>query len=186
MSDDWTGSETTATIARRNVPRVVAGGNVSGDAHTPTLATSGTRSTGVGETDAPRGRRTASRIAKDVPKVKHACYALMTACIDNLDRAVDHGEDFFIRTNSVEQLKDALRELWKFRSQREEQFGEVMNLLQGILAGRSAEDFSSDHLVCMRSVFCQLREEIAFDDDFANAITVELLNGGLDVFRGID
>jgi len=110
----------------------------------------------------------------------------LTACIDNLDRAVDHDEDFFIRNNSVEQLKDALHELWKVRSQREEQFGEVVNLLQGILAGRSVEDFTSDHLVCMRSAFCQLREETAYDDDFANAITVELLNGGLDVFRGID
>lgn len=186
MSDDWTGSETTATIARRNAPRVVAGGSVSGDAHTPTLATSGTRSTGVGETAARRGRRTASRVTEFPPKVKHACYAVFTACIDNLDRAVDHGEDFFIRTNSVEQLKDALHELWKVRWQREEPFGEIVNLLQGIFAGRKAEDFSTDQLVCMRSVFAQLREQTAYDDDFANAITLELLNGGLDVFRGID
>jgi len=118
--------------------------------------------------------------------VKHACYAVFTACIDNLERAVDHGEDFFIRTNSVEQLEDALHELWRVRSQREEQFGEIVNLLQGIFAGRKAEDFSTDQLVCIRSVFGQLREQTAYDDEFANAITLELLNGGLDVFRGID
>lgn len=186
MSDNGTGSETTPTIARRNGTKVVEGGSISGDAHTPTLATSGTRSTGSGTENATRGRWTGARFAKDSPRAKHACYTLLTSCIENLDRAVDHDEDFFIRNNSIEHLKDALHELWKVRSQREEQFGEVVNLLEGILAGRNVEDFASDHLVCMRSVFCQLREEAAYDDNFANSITVDLLNGGLVVFRGID
>lgn len=186
MSDNSSGSETIAAITPRNGPSVVASGSVSGDAYTSTLATSGNRSTGAPDPPFSRGTRPASRVSKVLPKVKHACYALFSTCIDNLDRALDHNEDFFLRNNALEQLKDTLSELWKVRSQREEQFGELMNVLQGVFVERIVEDFTIEQLSCFRSVFGRLRDEAIYDDDFANAITLELLNGGIDAFRGIE
>lgn len=186
MKDDSTGSESTSTIARRNGPSVVASGSVSGDAYTATLATAGSRSTGVAEPTLPRGQRSASQFPKVLPKVKHACYAFFSACIDDLDRAIDHNEDFFLRSNSLEQLKDTLSELWKVRSQREEQFSELINVLQGVFVQRNVEDFTTEQLKCLRSVFGRIREQPDYDDDFASSITVELLNGGVDAFRGIE
>ena len=121
-----------------------------------------------------------------VVEQKHACYALFSACIDNLDRALEHDEDFFLRNNAIEQLKDTLSELWKVRSQREEQFGELINVLQGTFTQRNVEEFTAEQLDCLRSAFGRLRDEPVYDDDFANAITVELLNGGIDAFRGIE
>ena len=83
-------------------------------------------------------------------------------------------------------MKDSLSELWKVRSQREEQFAELMNLLQGAFVQRNVEDFTAEQLRCFRSVFARLRDEATYDDEFANAITVELINGGIDAFRGIE
>lgn len=186
MTDNARGSESTATIARRNGPCVVTGGSVSGDTYTATLATAGSRSTGTAELPLPRGKRSTSQASKVLPKVKHACYALLSTCIENLDRALDHDEDFFLRNNSLEQLKDTLSELWKVRSQREEQFGELINVLQGVFVQRNVEDFTAEQLNCLRSVFGRLREEPVYNDHFANAITLELLNGGIDAFRGIE
>ena len=186
MSDYSIGSESTAGIARRNGPSVVAGGSVSGDAYTSTLTTSGNRSTGAAEPPVSREKRSASRVPKVLPKVKHACYAMFSACVDNLDRALDHHEEFFLRNNSLEQLKDTLSELWSVRTQREEPFAEIVNLLQGIFAQRTVENFTTDDLGCLRSVFVRLRDESVYDDDFANEITIELLIGGIDAFRELE
>ncbi len=83
-------------------------------------------------------------------------------------------------------MKDALADLWKIRAKREQQFAEVVNILQIVFTERNVEDFTSDQLLCLRSVFGKLRDESAYDDEFTNTITSELLSGGLDVFRGIE
>jgi hypothetical protein len=121
-----------------------------------------------------------------LPKVKHACYALFSACVDDLDRALDHQGEFFLRNNALEQLKDTLSELWNARSQREEPFAEIVNMLQGVFEQRTVEDFTTAELACLRSVFVRLRDESIYDDDFANDMTVELLNGGVDAFRELE
>ena len=106
--------------------------------------------------------------------------------MDNLNRALDHDTDFFLRNNAIEHLKDSLADLWEIRSKREEQFAEAINMLQGVFAERTVEEFTSDQLSCLRSVFDKLCQDSVYDDDAINAITLELLNGGLDVFRGIE
>jgi hypothetical protein len=186
MNDDSTGSQSAPTVSPRHDPSIVSSGSVSGDAYAPTLATAGTRSTGATSLQPVRAKRSASQAPKVVPKVKHACYAFFNACRDNLDRALDHDEEFFLRNNALEQVKDTLTELWGVRSQREEQFGEVVNMLQGIFAQRTVEDFTTHELHCLRSVFARLCDEPVYDDDIANEITVELLNGGIDAFREIE
>ena len=186
MSDDSTGSGSTGIVARSNGPSIVEGVSVSGDAYTATLATSGTRSTGAAESPVPRGRPPSPQVPKVLPKVKHKCYALFSTCIDNLDRAIDSDENVFLRYNAIEQVKDTLSELWKVRLQREEQFGELINVLQGAFAQRTVEDFTAEQLDCLRVGFRRLREEPVYDDSFANAVTLELLSGGIDAFRAIE
>lgn len=186
MSDNPIGSESTADIAERVVPYVVSSGSVSGDAYASTLTTSGNRSTGSAELSTPAGPRNRSSVAKPTSKAKHKCYALFSACVDDLARALDHRDDFFLRNNALEQLKDTLSRLWSVRSEREEAFKEIVNLLQGVFAMRSVEDFAAEKLVCLKRVFEQIRDETVFDDDFANEVTVELLKGGIDVFREIE
>ena len=165
---------------------VLADVSVSGDTYAPNLTTSGTRSTGAQRVQPELGRKPNARQPVVAPKVKHACNALFSACIDNLYRALNHAEDFFARNNAVEQLRDALAELWQKRNAREEPFAEIVNLLQGIFVERKVEDFSSEQLSVLRSVFEKLRAEPVLDDDFANGITLDLLNGGIDAFRELE
>ena len=186
MRDDSTSSGIASPANGRVNQGVIAGKPASGDAYAPTLVTSGTRATGAASRHALRTRRSLPRIPAVSAKVRHRCHALLAACIDNLNRAVDHDADFFLRNNALEQLKDSLVDLWEIRSDREEQFAEVVNVLQGVFAERNVEDFAHDQLVCLRSVFHRLWQEPVYDDDCINAITTELLNGALDVFRGIE
>ena len=59
-------------------------------------------------------------------------------------------------------------------------------MLQGVFAKRGVEQFTAEQLTCVRRVCDRLAQEPEYDDDFANAITIELLKGGLDVFREIE
>jgi len=186
MKDDSTSSESITTVPRRNGQRIVSGGSVSGDAYAPAIVTAGTRSTGATRLQPIRRMRSRSQSRELVPRVKHACSAFFGTCLDNLDRALDHHGDFILRSNAIEQVKDTLSELWRVRSHREEQFGEVINMLQAVFAGRTIVDFTTDKIHCLRSVFSRLHENSFVDDDMANEITVELLNGGIDVFRELE
>ena len=162
-------------------------GTASGDKYTPTLSTSGTLSTGsVGQT-AQRGRRTVSSTPHVHPKFKHASRALFVSCVESLDRAIDNSADFFLRNNSLEQLKDTLADLWSLRVHREEDFAELVNMFQGVLLGTDVESFTDEQLRAIRTAFHRIaQEEDSFDDDFANAVTLDLLRGGVNVFREID
>jgi len=186
MSDNSTSSSIAPPPNGDANQRVVAGRPVSGDPYAPDLVTSGTRATGAPSRPATRAGRSLPHTSTTLPKVRHRCHAVLTACIDNLDRALDNGADFFLRNNALEQLKDLLADLWEVRSKREEQFAEVVNILQGVFVERTVEEFTTDQLTCVRSAFEKLCQESVYDDASVNAITIELLNGGLDVFRGIE
>ena len=162
-------------------------GTASGDKYTPTLSTSGTLSTGSAGQAAQRGQHKASLATHVHPKHKHASHALFVSCIESLDRALDNSADFFLRNNSLEQLKDTLSELWSMRALREENFAELVNMLQGVLLEMDVEDFADEQLHAIRAAFQRIaQEKESFDDDFANLVTLELLKGGVDVFREID
>lgn len=182
-------AETGSTATELEKPRTVGildGTPASGEKHSPTLDTSGTRSTGVdGHQGVPhQGPRTLQPPV--APRIRHRTHALFTSCLENLDRAIDSDTNFFLRNNSLEQLKESLAELWHVRPNREEQFAEVINMLQAVFTGRNVEAFGTNQLTSLRSVLVKLRDEPMYDDDFANAVTSELLKGGIDVFRELD
>ena len=115
--------------------------------------------------------------------VTQACHALFAAGVDYLDRAVDQNEEFFPRDKALEQLRGILAELWSKRIEREEAFAEIVNMLQAVFVQRRVEDFSAEQLGTLRIVFAKLCDTTSFDDDFANTLTFELMNGGIDAFR---
>lgn len=177
---------TTAYPVDKPSPQVVAGVSVSGDPYAPALATAGSRSTGVGTSEVSGSRSARPGAQRVFPKTKHRCRAILDAAVGCLDRALDHRDDFFLRNNALEQLGDFLRELWDLRAEREEPFAEIVNMLQLIFARRSVEDFTPEQLACLREVFDELQGEALYTDEFANAITTHLLQGGVDAFRGIE
>jgi hypothetical protein len=181
----WKGHRKTNALQTTS-PGVVDGVGVSGDRYTPTLATGGARSTGASTASTVIARHAAAPGVNVPPKLKHACHTLWTNCVENLDRAIDHNEEFFLRCNAIEHVKDALGELWNARADREEQFAEIVNMLQAILAKRSVEDFQPEQLSSIRLAFEKIRAESVYDDEFANTITIELMEGGVDALRELE
>lgn len=158
--------------------------NFSGE-FAPGLLTSGRQATG-GDSRGFTSAKQAQRRKEVLPKVRHAVRALYATCLDCLDRAESQSDNFFARNAALEQLRDSLAQLWEMRRSHEEQFAEVINMLQCLFADRRVEDFQDQHLAAMRSVFERLRTEYAVDDQLANDLTRILLQGGLDVFREIE
>ena len=183
---DETGSSGLTSLLNqpgRDIDRISVGGSVSGEHYSSGLETSGMRSTGS------TALRTTARSAKSspfleiAPRIKHRIHSLFEACITNLDQANDHSEDFFIRNNSLGRVRDSLSDLWNVRSKREEQFAEVINMLQCVFTRRPVEDFSEQQIGAIRCAFVKLQDEPMLDDEVANEVTADLLKGGVDVFR---
>ncbi len=186
MNDDL---NTTHSDALR--PRGVIGGissydQVSGEKYAPTLATTGSRSTGSKVQPAARRRPAGTPPLSTQPKARHASRAKFAACVDEMERAMDVEAGFFVRNNSLEHVKEYLADLWAIRAQREEQFAEVLNSLQAVFANRNVEAFADQHLSALHAAFVRLRDEPFLDDDVVTRITLELLAGNIDVFRELD
>ena len=164
----------------------ISAGVVSGDAYASTLETSGSRSTGV-QSDRYGPSGTQRLVAFDAvePRFKHKASAIYSSCAESLGNAIGES-DPVIRSNSFEQVKDSLDDLWLIRDRREEQFAEVINMIQGVIVGNDVACFTDDHLGVLYAAFVKLAEQPSIDDEFANEITADLLKGDLDVFREID
>lgn len=182
MKDAQSPSESSGATIRKAGPNVVPGGSVSGESYTPTLETAGSRSTGTDFSSTGRGHRKRKHGAT-APRVRHSCHALFSSCIESLERAIDHDNDFFMRNNALEQMKDTLSELWSVRNKREETFAEIINLLQAVFLGRNVEEFKVDKLISLKRSIEKCRDQSEFDDDFANELTIDLMKDGVDVFR---
>ena len=170
----------------RTVSGSISSGTVSGDRHAPTLATAGSYSTGGG---APAPRSSAKRNelpVRERPRIRHACRAILANCVQNLERARDAGSDIVPKSNALQEVKDSLADLWRMRSDREEQFAELINQLQAVFVNRQVEDFTHEQLDVLESVLAKMHDEPRFNDSFANSISMELLRGGVDVFRELD
>lgn len=167
-------------------PTVIRGVPVSGEAHSPSLMTSGNRSTGATLVKAPTARSHLTGLKTPERRAIHKARAVFSACIDQLDIARDEETDFFNRNNALEHFRESLEVLWRMRDAREEAFGDAINMLQALFIHRRVEDFSSDQLETLRSVVVKLDSQTDFDDDFADSITLDLLDGGLDVFRELE
>jgi hypothetical protein len=111
---------------------------------------------------------------------------MFNSAIENIDRAIDTGNDDILRDNAIAQMGDALADLWAERSTREEQLAQAINMLQNILAGRRASSFTNDQLGLLRSALMRIRDEPVLDDDCVTQIAMDLLKGDIDVFRELD
>ncbi|HAW32798.1 MAG TPA: hypothetical protein DCY03_32610 [Planctomycetaceae bacterium] len=188
MQDDSTGSELYPVVEALNSNRsfvISSSGSVSGDAYAPDLITSGNRSTGSNPLTTSHGVKQYGKTKKVLPKLKHKCFAQLATCVDNLNRAIDNEEEFYVRNNALEQLRKTLAELWEIRSGREENFAAIVNMLQGIFEKKEVEYFTTENLKCLLQVFERFRDEVNYDDNFVGDITITLFNGGIDAFEEI-
>ncbi len=180
---------TDAVIEGKGVTREasLAPDSVSGERHAPSLATAGTRSTG---TATHRATASVSVGAERRPRVdhhiRHRCRAILAASIDDLHRAQDGQIDAVLRGNALEDVRRAIDQLWQLRLQREEAFGDLINGIQTTLTYKDIAQFSRSQLEAIESALVRIRDEPFIDDEIAAAVTLELLQEGVDVFEALD
>lgn len=185
---DETGSVTSSGVeSPRRTPFAISSGAVaSGAVHAPGLTTSGTRSTGAEDAPPQPGARRSPGPTVVSFKANHRLRALFSSAIENLERAIDTASDLVLRDNSLSQARDAIGDLWAERGSREEQFAEAVNMLQNVLLERSTSAFTTEQLSLVLAVLTRLRDEPVLDDDLLTEVTMQLLEGGIDVFRELD
>ena len=87
--------------------------------------------------------------------------------------------------NSGFLLRDILSELWNLRGIREDDWGDLVNLLQGALAGEEFEKFSVYQCESIRSVIADHLASGITDIDDLDSVVALLRNAGFDPFKTI-
>ncbi len=88
-------------------------------------------------------------------------------------------------SNAGFNLLNALEELWSLRANREPNWRDLINLLQGALAGEPFETYDTVKCVAINEIVSDhLRPWTIEDDDIRSSISI-LRQAGLDPWKGI-
>ena len=164
--------------------------SVSGDRLAPGIETPGGRSTGETKPRSPNaqaaGLPVSSRRIPDRMVRKRRLY--LTACLDELERVRNGSEDPILKGNALADAKGHLQALWELveGNPNSEAFEEMVNVLQVALCVESPEALVPGQLDTIWSVLVKMQDDPDMDDQMANDLTQELIEGGVDVFREIE
>jgi hypothetical protein len=111
----------------------------------------------------------------------------LNACLDELERVRNAGDDPILKGNSLAEAKNHLQALWELveGNPDAQAFEEMINVLQVALFVESPQALSPSQLGAVCSVLAKINDEPDVDDQAANDLTQELIKGGVDVFREI-
>lgn len=182
---DITGGDYRVGGGERSSHAISTGFRPSGDAKSPTLKTYGSSSTGAASYGSTPAGKSPTLGHRTNPVALRECRRLLDASINDIDKAIDLSEEFFLRCNALSEAKDRIQRLWSIRKQREPAFAAIVNGLQILLAGQSLEEFTTGQLEAMRVVLESLREEESLDDQDVKKLHMHLIRNGCNVFRGL-
>jgi len=134
----------------------------------------------------------------DVSRRVHERTSVGPAIRDEIRRAIDraeyevdrmivaaNGQDFIELSNSGFSFRDALAELWNLRKARDDDWADLLNLVQGALAKEEFERLSSTACSALKEIVVNhLRPAATESDDIERAIQL-LRRAGLDPWKGI-
>ncbi len=164
-------------------------GSRSGDRRAPGLETPGSRSTGEARdrsTGVPTAKlRVSPRRVPDRALRKRRPY--LKACLDELERIRNCGDDPILKGNSLADAKNHLQALWELveGNPDSQAFEEMINVLQVALSVESPDALAPSQLQAICSVLVKMNDDPDVADQAANDLTEELIRGGVDVFREI-
>ena len=150
----------------------------SGDERTNSLVASGDIETGG------NGTMQAFQRGKQAPLGSSANIALvLKSCREAVERALESRDDLIDRANALNDLRDALQDLWRYHEQREEQFADLINHLQGLLI--DVEDLPMEQIEAIGQVIEKASYASCLTDPDLREYTRILMRAGCDVFREI-
>lgn len=191
MSFDWA-SETEGTVSTKRV---------SGDQYANSVDTGGDRLSGyisvtsgsgaaiIGaavqhRTPIPRPQR---QVSISTPARRDALRRALAAAANEAMRMESFagGGDLVELSNAGFALRFALEDLWDLRKEREEDWGDLLNLLQGALAQEEFERFKAHQCQTIRTIIVDhLSSGVTDIDDIERSIKL-LREAGFDPWKGI-
>ena len=112
------------------------------------------------------------------------CLIKSTEAAGNLETYAAAGEKIEL-SNEGFRLRQLLDDLWELRSEREVNWGDLLNILQGALKQEEFERFSFDQCQAIRTIVADhLGAGAVGDDDIERSVEL-LRETGLDPWRGI-
>jgi hypothetical protein len=103
---------------------------------------------------------------------------------DRMERLAE-ASDLMELSNSGFRLKEMLAELWDLRKEREDDWGDLLNLLQGALTQEEFERFSVKQCGTIRSIIAEhLGSGVVDGEDLERSIRL-LRGAGFDPWKGI-
>jgi hypothetical protein len=175
----------------REVPAQVPLGHesVSGTRWAPGIETPGSGSTGESNrrsNSAPESRLPVSsrRITERTLRRRRLC---LKACLDELERIRNNGDDPILKGNSLADARNHLQALWEQveGNPDSEAFEEMVNVLQIAICAENPQTLAPAQLNAIWSVLVKMHDDPDLNDQAANDLTQELIEGGVDVFREI-
>ena len=155
---------------------------VSGQSHASLLSSAGIVSTGrelIVKREEQSNFPGTTRLTKGSPGIKLA----FQTCIGALDTAAENDDDIVLKSNALSDLQEALGRLWQARAAREEQFGDLVSHVQGLLLKAPAEDLRARQLVAIREVVRRSSHISELTDADLRDFERILIKAGCDVFR---
>lgn len=179
---DELGSATPQTSSRRGESEpLLSKTGATGEAYAEALRSSGTLSTGkeaLARVPAAARRRAVSR-ERYAAKVQLA----LKTCVSAIDAALESRDSIIEKSNAINDVKDALARLWHARHNREEQFGDLVNHLQGVLMGVDSEEMPFEHIEALGQVVRRASNVPVLTDSDLREFEKLLVSAGCDVFR---
>ena len=156
----------------------------SGERYAGALTSSGMLSTGEGARpqvfERPSEQRPVARV-RFSPQIRSA----FEACVEATCRASESNGDVIQKANALNDLRDALARLWDQRGEREEQFGDLVGHLQGLLAGVKPEELPVPEIEAIRRVVRGAATCLVLTDADLRDLEEILIKAGCDVFREV-
>jgi len=158
--------------------------DTSGAGHARNLVSSG--KTGGGDHLSSRIAAPAEVGGKRVPTDSAKTTRLLfDSCLQAVESAIDSEGDKIEQGNAFFTLLDGLGNLWELREGQENQFAQLINLLQTLLLRTERENYDAEQMDSIRRVLkaASFRRPIT-DQDIAEYVSI-LSRGGCDVFRAL-
>ncbi len=104
-------------------------------------------------------------------------------CIDAIERAIENKEDIIGKSNAINEIRISLEQLWQERKNKEDQFGDIINIIQGALHEEQADDITIKQLYAISKVLKNISNISQLtNSDHRDALKI-MDEGGSDIFK---
>lgn len=104
-------------------------------------------------------------------------------CLDAIERSIENKDDIIGKANAINEIRDSLEQLWQERINREDQFGDIINIIQGVLHREQAENITIKHLLVISKVLKNISNISKLTNSDQRDALKMMADVGVDIFK---